>query len=142
MTFTGMLFPLLRRLPEAPPGQALALALNLVRQRLWPDEDFGWLQARRIRFEVADLGRGVTVGFAGGRFRGEAPPADVTFAASFADYWAIARRDADPDTLFFQRRLTISGDTELGLQLKNLLDATDWAPLLALLPAPLRPAAV
>ncbi|MBM3115756.1 ubiquinone anaerobic biosynthesis accessory factor UbiT [Jeongeupia naejangsanensis] len=134
MTLTGMLFPLLRHLPEAPPSRTLAFALNLVRRRLWPDEDFGWLADKRIRFEVADMGRGVTIGFSGIRFRGEAPPADVTFTASFADYWAIARRNADPDTLFFQRRLTISGDTELGLQLKNLLDATDWEPLLALLP--------
>ncbi|WP_432722794.1 SCP2 sterol-binding domain-containing protein [Jeongeupia wiesaeckerbachi] len=139
MMLSDMLFPLLRRLPEAPPGQALAFALNLVRCRLWPDDDFDWLQGKRIRFELAELDRGVTIGFTGIRFRGETPPADVTFAASFADYWAIARRDADPDTLFFQRRLTIAGDTELGLQLKNLLDATDWAPLLALLPRSVRP---
>jgi predicted lipid carrier protein YhbT len=28
--------------------------------------------------------------------------------------------------LFFQRRLVIEGDTELGLALKNLLDSLDW----------------
>ncbi|BCL77001.1 hypothetical protein JHS3_27370 [Jeongeupia sp. HS-3] len=141
MTLIHTLRPLLARLPEAPPSQALAFSLNLVRHRLWPDEDFSWLADRRVRFEIADLGRGTTIGFSGRRFRGEAPPADVTFAASLADYWAIARRESDPDTLFFQRRLTITGDTELGLQLKNLLDATDWAQLSALLPTPFRPAA-
>jgi len=31
----------------------------------------------------------------------------------------------DPDTLFFSRRLTIDGDTELGLLVKNALDAID-----------------
>lgn len=31
----------------------------------------------------------------------------------------------DPDTLFFQRRLLISGETDLGLEVKNLLDAVD-----------------
>jgi predicted lipid carrier protein YhbT len=32
----------------------------------------------------------------------------------------IAARKQDPDTLFFQRRLVIEGDTELGLYVKNL----------------------
>ena len=32
----------------------------------------------------------------------------------------------DPDTLFFSRRLVIEGDTELGLALKNALDAASW----------------
>ncbi|MGL6041779.1 MAG: ubiquinone anaerobic biosynthesis accessory factor UbiT, partial [Deefgea sp.] len=44
------------------------------------------------------------------------------------------------DTLFFQRRLSITGDTELGLTLKNLMDATDFAPLLKFFPKPLRQA--
>ncbi|MGO2436765.1 MAG: ubiquinone anaerobic biosynthesis accessory factor UbiT, partial [Serratia proteamaculans] len=40
----------------------------------------------------------------------------------------------DPDTLFFQRRLQIEGDTELGLYVKNLMDAIE----LEAMPAPLR----
>lgn len=38
----------------------------------------------------------------------------------------IAGRKEDPDTLFFQRRLSIQGDTELGLEVKNLLDNIDF----------------
>lgn len=37
----------------------------------------------------------------------------------------IAARKEDPDTLFFQRRLRIEGDTELGLYVKNLMDSID-----------------
>jgi hypothetical protein len=33
----------------------------------------------------------------------------------------------DPDTLFFSRRLAMEGDTELGLLIKNTLDAIDGA---------------
>jgi hypothetical protein len=36
---------------------------------------------------------------------------------------ALALRREDPDTLFFTRRLVLEGDTELGLALKNALDA-------------------
>ena len=48
---------------------------------------------------------------------------DVTIRASLADYAALVLRREDPDTLFFTRRLAIEGDTELGLALKNALDA-------------------
>ncbi|MCV5960072.1 SCP2 sterol-binding domain-containing protein, partial [Escherichia coli] len=41
----------------------------------------------------------------------------------------IAGRKEDPDTLFFQRRLSIEGDTELGLEVKNLMDSVDLEQL-------------
>jgi predicted lipid carrier protein YhbT len=43
----------------------------------------------------------------------------------------LARRLEDPDTLFFSLRLSMEGDTELGLLVKNTLDAID-APLVTL----------
>ncbi|SFN81433.1 Predicted lipid carrier protein YhbT, contains SCP2 domain [Formivibrio citricus] len=126
-----------RRLPEAPPSFALATALNLARPKFWPEEDFAWLTGKTVRLLVSDLDRGVNLTFDGQRFRSASLPADVTFGASLEDYLILARRQEDPDTLFFQRRLTIEGDTEIGLALKNLLDSTDLAPLFALLPRPL-----
>jgi predicted lipid carrier protein YhbT len=48
---------------------------------------------------------------------------NVTLRASLADYAALALQREDPDTLFFTRRLVIEGDTALGLELKNALDA-------------------
>jgi predicted lipid carrier protein YhbT len=51
---------------------------------------------------------------------------DVTVRASLPDYLALALRREDPDTLFFSRRLVLEGDTELGLALKNALDAIGW----------------
>ncbi len=123
-----------RHLPETPPSFALATALNVVRPRLWPEEDFAWLTGKTIRLAILDLERGVTLAFDGMRFHASSTSADVTFGASMEDYLILARRQEDPDTLFFQRRLTIEGDTEVGLALKNLLDATDFAPLFDLLP--------
>lgn len=51
--------------------------------------------------------------------------ADVSFNANGDDLLLIAARKEDPDTLFFQRRLIIEGNTELGLGIKNLIDAID-----------------
>lgn len=125
-------------LPEAPAVMVLAKGLNTVKSRLWPDEDFSWLDGRNIRLEVSDLLCGITLSYKNGGFVRGTGAADVTFSASMADYLVLARRQEDPDTLFFQRRLSIEGDTELGLTLKNLMDATDFEPLFAWLPSRLR----
>ncbi|HCT9442554.1 TPA: SCP2 domain-containing protein [Proteus mirabilis] len=50
---------------------------------------------------------------------------DVSFSGNANDLILIAARKEDPDTLFFQRRLQIEGDTELGLYVKNLMDAIE-----------------
>lgn len=55
----------------------------------------------------------------------ESADADVSFSADASDLLMIAARKQDPDTLFFQRRLVIEGDTELGLHVKNLMDAIE-----------------
>ncbi|MGL5290354.1 MAG: ubiquinone anaerobic biosynthesis accessory factor UbiT [Vibrionaceae bacterium] len=55
--------------------------------------------------------------------------ADVRFSGCLNDLLLLAARKEDPDTLFFQRRLLIEGDTELGLQVKNALDSVDLSAL-------------
>ncbi|TOG16093.1 ubiquinone anaerobic biosynthesis accessory factor UbiT, partial [Vibrio parahaemolyticus] len=54
---------------------------------------------------------------------------DVSFSGNLNDLVLIAGRKEDPDTLFFQRRLSIEGDTELGLEVKNLMDSVDLEQL-------------
>jgi predicted lipid carrier protein YhbT len=62
-----------------------------------------------------------------GRLRPAAPGhADVRISGKVEDYWQLATRREDPDTLFFSRRLCIEGDTETGVHVKNLLDALDY----------------
>jgi predicted lipid carrier protein YhbT len=67
------------------------------------------------------------------------PPWDVRIRGTFDDFWLMASGGEDPDTLFFQRRLAIEGDTECGLILKNLLDALeyDWPAHVAAVLGPL-----
>lgn len=49
----------------------------------------------------------------------------LRLSAQAADFMRMAAGDMDADTLFFQRRLAIEGDTELGLVVKNWLDAVE-----------------
>lgn len=52
-------------------------------------------------------------------------PADLFLNGSLYDYILLASRSEDTDTLFFNRRLHMQGDTELGLYVKNFLDGMD-----------------
>jgi predicted lipid carrier protein YhbT len=50
---------------------------------------------------------------------------DVRIEGNVHDFLLLATRREDPDTLFFNRRLRLSGDTELGLYIKNFLDSLE-----------------
>jgi predicted lipid carrier protein YhbT len=123
---------LLQLLPEAPPAHVLALALNagicvglVSRDALEP------LRGKAVCLEASDLGTRVRVAYDGSRFKsyGGSAPADLTIRSSASGFLALALRREDPDTLFFSRRLVMTGDTELGLVVKNVLDAIDWSRL-------------
>lgn len=64
---------------------------------------------------------------------------DLAISANAHNYIQLALRKEDPDTLFFSRRLLMEGDTELGLLLKNTLDALELPlpHLQRFLPSPL-----
>jgi predicted lipid carrier protein YhbT len=126
---------MLRWLPEGPPALFVSLSLNLaIAAGLLERSVFEALTGKRLRIEASDAGTGVTVTLAGSRFLPAGGSPDVVIRARVADYVLLALRREDPDTLFFTRRLVIEGDTDLGLTVKNALDALDWDRL----PAPLR----
>ena len=54
---------------------------------------------------------------------------DLAFRANLSAFLQLLARQEDPDTLFFNRELSIEGDTELGLVVKNMLDAIEWPTL-------------
>lgn len=132
--------PLLSRLPAFPGSALLAAGFNVAlgEDGLASLEPlFGKVVA--IRLSDAGLCFRFTVtreGFVA-CLAADAPA--VTIGAAMQDFLRLALRRVDPDTLFFGRQLVIEGDTELGLLLKNRLDALD---LPALTKSPPRPRAV
>jgi predicted lipid carrier protein YhbT len=54
---------------------------------------------------------------------------DLSFSANLSAFLQLLARQEDPDTLFFNRELSIVGDTELGLVIKNMLDAVELPQL-------------
>lgn len=115
----------LRLLPTFAHSQALALVLNQVMKDALAAGDLDFLAGRTVGIEISDLGVRYRLGLTGGRIRGfgEGAPADASISGGLHEFLLLAARREDADTLFFQRRLRMSGDTELGLYLKNFLDA-------------------
>ena len=52
-----------------------------------------------------------------------------TITATLSVFLRLLAREEDPDTLFFNRELSVEGDTELGLMVKNMLDAVELPKL-------------
>lgn len=138
MTFTLPAFTLpptvariAARLPQKPPTLALTLALNLALGRILPREDLAPLTGHHLRLNVRDAGLSLdfTLNERGFQARVADGKPDLILTANVRDYLALALREEDADTLFFARRLLMEGDTELGLLVKNTLDAVDWEAL-------------
>lgn len=120
---------LLARLPALPGSWLFARALTLaLAARLPPDVRVA-LEGRSLRLAVEDARVAFDFSWRGAGFVAQRPNAspDLTIRASASDLLRLARREEDPDTLFFSRRLALEGDTELGLLFKNTLDALDMS---------------
>ena len=121
--------------PFALKRQVLEQLLRWQSQQALADGELAFLENRWLSIEVRDIGlRWFTSVENEQLIVRESAAADVSFSADASDLLMIAARKQDPDTLFFQRRLVIEGDTELGLYVKNLMDAIE----LEQMPKPLR----
>jgi predicted lipid carrier protein YhbT len=116
---------LVERLPSAPPSTLAALALNRRLLSRLPDDARQALQGRIVALHVLDFGLRVRLRLDSSGFTAapDSGDCDLCIRASAGGYLRLARGEEDPDRLFFDRELVMEGDTELGLVLKNTLDA-------------------
>lgn len=124
LTLPAVLAKIGRRVPTPWVSLHVVAGLELARRFQWlspPPE----LEGRSFAITVEDLGLRSSFVLRGGAFRPNwnGASAELELGAKLADLLSLMRAEMDADTLFFQRRLRISGDTELGLIVKNWLDA-------------------
>lgn len=121
------LVKMLELLPAYPGSVLFAKALNLVLARYFLSDTQAMLEGKKLRISVLDLQLSFDFQWRAGSFAACQHKADIdlTIAATAHDFMLLAQRKEDPDTLFFSRRLQMEGDTELGLLVKNTLDAID-----------------
>lgn len=132
------LAPLAARLPAFPGSVLLSVGANLI-FGAEPPQALAPLFGKTVRIRVTDAGLNFHFKVSPSGFVAcRAAPSAVMISAGARDFLRLARREVDADTLFFDRRLSIEGDTELGLLLKNTLDALDVNSVLEAPPGPLR----
>ena len=112
--------------PFALKRQVLEQVLSWQFRQALAEGALEFLEGRWLSIHVRDIGLLWYTSVVDGRLVvSQQADADVSFSADASDLLMIAARKQDPDTLFFQRRLAIEGDTELGLYVKNLMDAIE-----------------
>ncbi|XXQ68592.1 ubiquinone anaerobic biosynthesis accessory factor UbiT [Neisseriaceae bacterium B1] len=118
-------------LPIQPPRYALVFALNTMLERELLSIDMSLFAGRTFEIDVLDAGIKIHFTANKQKFLAEhfISATDLRLAANGVDFMRMILREEDPDTLFFNRKLQIEGDTELGLITKNLLDSVDWSQL-------------
>jgi predicted lipid carrier protein YhbT len=125
-----------RVIPYSAQKQVLSIVLNQAFREPLHHGELDFLENAKVRIKVADLHIDWLISVGSDKFTpiDRGLDDDVCISGNSPDFILLATRQADPDTLFFQRRIRIEGDTELALGVKNTMDSMDWEDL----PIPLR----
>jgi predicted lipid carrier protein YhbT len=125
-----------RLIPYAAQKPILAVVLNQAFREPLQHGELDFLKDAKVRIKVTDLCVDWLISVGSDSFEpvDRELKDDVCISGESPNFILLATRQADPDTLFFQRKIRIEGDTELGLGVKNTMDSMDWDDL----PMPLR----
>lgn len=125
-----------RVVPYAVQKHVLSVVLNQAFREPLKSGELEFLEGAKVRIKIIDLHMNWLIRVGEDRFTPieRELDDDVCISGESPDFILLATRQADPDTLFFQRRIRIERDTDLGLGVKNTMDSMDWDDL----PVPLR----
>lgn len=116
-----------RLVPRSLHSKILVHFLNRILAEQIKDGELDFLNHKRVMVQVNDASISYYISLLNGRLTKVMPSDknDLTIQANVYDYLSLIARKEDSDTLVFQRRLIMQGETELGLELKNFLDSLD-----------------
>jgi len=121
-----LLLPL-RIIPDAVHAELFARVFNHLLRGQPLASRLPEINGKSVCIQILDAASMIHFRIEHGRLRPAASGrADVRISGKVEDFWQLATRREDPDTLFFSRRLCIEGDTETGVHIKNLLDALEY----------------
>ncbi|MHB8728310.1 MAG: ubiquinone anaerobic biosynthesis accessory factor UbiT [Sulfuricaulis sp.] len=122
-----LLFFPLRLIPDAVHANVLARVFNHLLRGQTIAARLPEIDGKSVCIHIKDALSKIHFRVEHGRLQAATPGhADVCISGNAEDFWQLAARREDPDTLFFSRRLCIQGDTATGVHIKNLLDALDY----------------
>ncbi len=118
----------LKLLPDRLHTDLLTTVVNHLMRGQEIREQLDYLEGKRICLAISDTGNRFHIRISGHRLVrcSSHIPWDVRISGKLIDFWRLANRSEDPDTLFFNRDLKLEGDTDAALYIKNLLDALEF----------------
>lgn len=118
----------LNLVPETVHGLASAAACNHLLQGQSISRRLHALNGKRLWLTITDSDTRLQYRFANGRLGYDASTKkpDIHIQGELKYFLQLATRNEDADTLFFARQLSMEGNTEDGLILKNFLDALEF----------------
>ena len=121
-----LVFPL-RVMPFGPQRLVLQKLLQNIFAEALEEGDFDFLQKHWLCIHVdnLDLRLFFSVDSEGQILIEKHGDSDAEIKGGWRSFLQLASRQTDPDTLFFQRKLMISGNTDLCHAVKNLLDSIE-----------------
>jgi len=115
-----------RIIPAAAHSAVITRLLNILLSTQIKDDELDFLHDRTLHVHVEDANVLFSMSLQNKRLvAGNMKNYDMQISGTVHDFLLLISRSEDADTLFFQRRLKMQGDTELGLYLKNFLDGLD-----------------
>jgi predicted lipid carrier protein YhbT len=118
----------LNAVPDNLHGRATALACNHLLQGQALSRRLKVLDGKRLWLTILDTDTRLQYRFQNGQLRYDASrnKPDIHVRGELKYLLQLASRNEDADTLFFGRQLSMEGNTEDGLILKNFLDALEF----------------
>ncbi len=117
---------MLRVLPRDWQRRLLETAVSSVLAAPLEDGSLDFMRDRRLGIDVRDLRLRWVFVLRNGKLCVTNEEPDALVSGSATNLLLLAGRLEDADTLFFQRALVLTGDTELGLTARNLLERLPW----------------
>lgn len=131
MIYTSSIF-LTRIIAQATPFFAQKnineYILQFFLQQAINDGDLDYLSDKVVQIHIHDIAHNITLTLKNNTIKmiGTQQKPDTKISGNLRSFIQLATRKQDPDTLFFQRELSIEGDTELGLTIKNIIDSLEF----------------
>lgn len=111
--------------PASMTSRGVAGILNIVFAAALAEGELDFLCGRCVEVVLCDANIRFLLTLRARRFVAANADADLTIEGTVHTFLLLASRSEDADTLFFSRLLKTSGDTELGLYVKNFLAGLD-----------------
>ena len=112
-------------IPNKISNKLIVTLFNQVFAQALQAGELDFLTNKWVLIEITDINLAFSLGLENNQltYNQHNNPIDLRINAKSCDFLDMLTKKKDPDTLFFQRKIKMQGSTELGLFVKNFLDA-------------------